>query len=609
MVFSWSNFGWAPSHWQEFALRCLLDLDIAAAPMRLRRRAAAFHRYCGKEKRRAIRKYLKGANIVGRTTILKRGAAHVAAWIAYLPKGQPPQVDELLLLGKYLDRLGRLVPSRLQQILPRVQAVVQDVGGDHSCDAVWHEARYQLQHSLERFRCCRGPRFAVWCPPSRSDRSQSICVAADGAAVADKGSSAQAMQTNSISVLPRASEQHLRLFRRMNEWVSMNAAEKLERLKALRDIGKVARKGLSETKLAEAIYSVAAGLSAPRRHAAQKGLEDTLTADGAPASSLFQKEAGVQHHVRVLLLDMLRAWQARQFDSHVIQCVLEYIQTKISKFEDNVGAVASAAAGTMWLSIKHAVEELLQRPEQHVSSERRNSAWPTERQLLDHDCEDNVQGLRRLERQSGTEGIAWHRLSMGWRVSWYDEGRRKWKVFSILKLLREGVDEGEAVQQALSEARAHHQELVRQDKLRPPKRIKTSSVRGVDFHKATRKWRAALRHPVTKKNVHGGYFATHEEAAAKAREMAGEFGKHPELVVPVKQLSELQHFQPLGPQKGVTWSRNEQCWNAQCYVGDKKRRARFRPRDLSDGEVAKAWKQAVAWRSEQRAACATLMPS
>ena len=63
--------------------------------------------------------------------------------------------------------------------------------------------------------------------------------------------------------------------------------------------------------------------------------------------------------------------------------------------------------------------------------------------------------------------------------------------------------------------------------------------------------------------------------------------------------SELPHFEPLGPQPGVAWVPGEKAWHARCYVGGKQKHMRFRPKDFSEKEVEKAWKQAVAWRKQQ----------
>ena len=215
-----------------------------------------------------------------------------------------------------------------------------------------------------------------------------------------------------------------------------------------------------------------------------------------------------------------------------------------------------------------------------------------------------------LERQSGIQNISWHRLQMCWQVRWREAGKirqRLQRQFPIAQFLQQGLDEDAAVEAALREAKAAREELVRQGKLgapKPPnpKLPKLTAVKGVYFCKSTQQWRAKLLDSATKKLVHGGYFATREEAEAKARELAAELGRtdvQQKEAKPLRRLSELRRFEPLEPQPGVKWSLGEQCWHAQCHVGDKNRNMRFRPKDFSDEEVQRTWNEAVAWRRQR----------
>ena len=216
--------------------------------------------------------------------------------------------------------------------------------------------------------------------------------------------------------------------------------------------------------------------------------------------------------------------------------------------------------------------------------------------------------FRGLERQSGVPGISWNRQMACWRVSVQEAGKQKRIQFFIAPFLKKGLSEDEAVEAALREAKAHREELVRKGVLQPPKtkavnpeQGKPSTVRGAYFDKDAQKWRVKLVDPTTKKRHQTCFFATQEEAESKARELAKELGiKEVEgKVIPVKHLSELKHFEPLGPQPGVWWSLGEQCWHARCTVAGKHRHLRCRPKDFSEKEVEKAWKQAVAWRKQQ----------
>ena len=77
-------------------------------------------------------------------------------------------------------------------------------------------------------------------------------------------------------------------------------------------------------------------------------------------------------------------------------------------------------------------------------------------------------------------------------------------------------------------------------------------------------------HPSTKKNLHGGCFKVKEEAEARARELAKELGLQEE-VVPVKPLSEIPHFEPLGLEKGIKWVPSEQAWRVRYICSGKEK--------------------------------------
>ena len=298
-----------------------------------------------------------------------------------------------------------------------------------------------------------------------------------------------------------------------------------------------------------------------------------------------------QKRVRQLLLDALHLWRVKQYDCTAIAHVLDFVQGKIEKFEDNVGDIEGAAAGAIWSSIKQAVNDMLHSAEENAQSAER--AFPAAKA---------VGPRNRLERQSGIQGISW--LRFGWSVSWRD-GKLKRIFFSVSKFVKQGLSEEAAVTAALEEAKTFREELVHQGKLQPSKPSKSfsSSVRGVWFSNWHQKWRVLFPDPAGKgQRISGGYFGTKEQAEAKAREMARQFGVPAETeVVPARKLSDLPYFEPLGAQKGVRWNLGEQCWHATflCRTSKKTKNMRFRPKDLSQHEVAKMWKQAVAWRQQQ----------
>ena len=560
--------------------------------MRLRRHAAAFYGYRPKQRRRQIRKYNRGASSSARTSLRKRAAAHVAGWIAYHPKGHIPGADQLLLLARYLDSLGRLIPLRLQEVLPKTQVVILAVPR-HRVNEHWQRALLKLQQSLQRFRRCRWP--AELAAASRANPgvkfgvAQPSCIVKAVAALATPPGEVQNAKARNTA------PQHLRLFRRMNQWGLLDGKQRLEHISELEAAAKQARDSQDQAELTEVVCKAAAALSAPRRQVMQQHDEEThcLGEAGGGPESMVDKD--VQQRVRRLLLDVLCCWQSLHFDSHTIQEVLEYIQTKLQKFEDNVGELKSAAAGGVWSSIKQAVEDLLYRTDGHHCVRSCSSVARlcipkanSEVTVLDEgsDVQDYIRkqvpsggrGFRRLERQSGIPGISWKRSSSCWVLDVRRAGvKRKAICFPLSHLLRQGMTEEDAVQATLKEAKTRREELVRQGMLKPAK-PRSSSVMGVTYHKTKRKWQVQFKLPGMNKHAFLGVYTTQAEAEAKAIEMAKKLDKREE-VVPVPKVSDLPYFEPLGPQKGVKWNRGEQCWHAQHYVRGKNRNMRFQPKD------------------------------
>ena len=543
---------------------------------------------------------------MGKTALKKRAAAHVASWIAYLPEDHALEVDELLiLLEKYLGKLGRLVPCRLWEILPQVQAVVQRLKADQMSEARVQQAGCQLQRRLQRFRCCQEMEKSVvqsW--QGCSERRATSCPKVVDASLVER----------STQHAPNQNRQRHQLFRGINEWGLFDAAERLARLKRLEEAATRIRQSCNQTELAETICLVAAALSAPRQHPLPRD-QDEVQGFVKPQPDGPNPEKDVQRRIRALLLDVLAAWRTHQFESSSILCVLEYVQTKITKFEDSLGEISNAAAGTVWLSIKQTVEDLFQQNHGWQPSHSQSCfSRASEKQLDDanasverggHDQTAEtrrgvLRGFRRLDRQSGIPGISWNRSKLCWVLELRNAGRRTTANFYIVRLLKQGVDEDKAVDTALQKAKEQREEWIRQGKLQL-KRNSTdrfSSVPGVFYDKEKQKWRARLSDPATKKKQDGGYFMVQAEAEAKAQEMAQMFDKQEE-VVQVLKVSELPRFEPLGPQKGVRWSLGEQCWHAKCPVNGKTKNMRFRVKDFSDEEVKAAWEEAVAWRKTQ----------
>eukprot|EP00439_Symbiodinium_sp_Y106_P023210 s6180_g2.t2 len=531
---------------------------------------------------------------------MRKHAAHVAAWIAYGPPGRIPDIDELQLLQKFIDKLGAgMLPARLREVLPDVQTVLRRIPVGEASEA-WQGTEQQLRLSFQKFRCCRQPankaavRPAGQAGPAADPFLPDGALAVEGVLPEENKIFVEEDDQGSAGTL----SQHLQLFRKINEWCFLDSAQRTQRLQQAEEAAK--HRNASAAELVEVVHVAAAALSAPRRQATGKeeaeweGSDGSLVVVAVESRCLHSsQQVDVQRRARLLLLQALCSWRRKRFDCHNIEDVLQYVQAKIDKFERNVGQIQIAAAGNVWLSIKSAVDELLQQGQ--GGTEEANIPSHASRTTADT-------AMRRLERQSGIQHISWQRLTLGWQVSWHDGMKRNRTLFSICKFLKLGLGEEDAVKKALDEAKALREELVRQGKLQPAKPItvKASAVRGV--HKKGKAWQVRLTNPITKKLFYKA-FATMEDAEAKARKIAKKFGLQAESeVVPVKKLSELRRFEPLSPQKGVKWDFNEQCWHARFTVGVQLKHFRARPKTFSNEEVENAWNQAASWRRQQEKA-------
>ena len=538
-----------------------------------------------------ITKYSRKLDLFDRAAVRKY-AAHVAAWIAYGPHGHIPSFDELQLFRRFLDKLGGgLLPLRLQQVLPFVQAVLTAIPKDEANPA-WKKVEQQLQHRLRNFRCCRHSDVDVdACPAMKLDIARDLS-AVNPDAARDDVESRLAEVRFAAPCADRASGSEclgeLQLFRAMNKWGLLDSSQKLECLEHAEQTFRCLRKNMNEERLAEVITLAAAALSPLRGHGTQ------VETEGSTEQRALQQpdshQADLQRRVRLLLLAALRAWRANQFDARVIEHILEYVQVKLEKFE-SMGKIHSPTAGAVWVSIQDAVKEIrrVEGTMQVVQSTSRARRAASDTRM------------RQLERQSGVQNIGWNSSNMNWQLSVQEAGKQKRIYFPIASLLKQGLGEEAAIDAALQNAKAKREELVQKGKLPPAKPViaKSSLVRGVWFDKARQKWAVHFTDPTTKKKIHFGRFETKQEAEAKARKMARKFGLQAETeLVPATKVSELPRFEPLEPQKGVHWLLSKQCWRAARSVGGKRTHRNFRPKDVSEQEVAKAWKEAVAWRQQ-----------
>eukprot|EP00439_Symbiodinium_sp_Y106_P084302 s177_g25.t1 len=494
---------------------------------RLRRHACIYHQH--KHKLAVIGKYSQKADCFDQTD-LRRHAAHVASWITYGESGRIPAMDEIKLLKKFFDKIdGGRLPHRLRDVLSDMQSMLQSL--PKPAHEAWNKAERQLQKSLRKLHR-RG----------HEPVGDAVVVAAhdDFAKAERKADQDDCVQVTEAddSASPGTSaiaDQHLRLFRKRNEWSFLDDSQKLERLRQAEQAARCPRSSLSQAELTEIINTAAACLAAPHR---QAKTPDDDVADSEEVGTASESEVSItalqslQKRVRSLLLLALRVWRLNQFDCHTIQHVLDFLQEKIKKFEDNVGQIQEAAAGKAWIKIKQAVDVLMPGATAPSSSEVQSAEAQVQ---VARDHKPYKAGVR-LERQSGIQNISWSVVGAAWECREYSRKGTGWKAktrtFKISKFLEQGLDNEAAVEGALQEAKAYREELVRQGKLKPPKpRPPRSTVRGVTFDISKKKWLVRLYHPVKKKHVHIGVFRAKEEAEAKARDTAKQFGIRSEYEV------------------------------------------------------------------------------
>ena len=151
----------------------------------------------------------------------------------------------------------------------------------------------------------------------------------------------------------------------------------------------------------------------------------------------------------MLLLRALRSWQEGEFQCCAIKHILEFIQSKITTFEDNVCEVEHAAAGSTWCSIKSLLCELLQ------GQSKSSQTSTTGRKVAVAKTTDTA--TRRQGRQPGRQGISWDQKSLRWRLSFQASGKRQKISFSTNKFLQQGLTDNEALQASWQEAKAYRE--------------------------------------------------------------------------------------------------------------------------------------------------------
>eukprot|EP00439_Symbiodinium_sp_Y106_P051623 s3601_g6.t2 len=496
------------------------DISGPGPPMasidRLRIHARLYHRR-KTDKPAAISTYWEKADYADQSD-LRRLAAPVASWIAYGPPGRIPTVEELQLVTKFMNKMdGGPLPPRLRDVLCEMKHRLLSL--PTSADEAWKGAEKNLRKTFRELRRACNETVAEEAVVAADDKADAKLRAEQDVALqvretADSGSPCASVQ----------SDQHLMLFRKMNEWGFLDNAQKLERLQQAEEASKHSRRSLSQEELADVLSTAAACLAAPRRHARLQdanGLHEVRT-----ASESQDPTVDLQKRIRSLLLHALRVWQMNQFDCQAIEHVLDFVQQKISKFENKVGEIQGAAAGKAWLKIKQIVDELLVQEEAPSKTHAKGTT------------KGHNKVKTRLERQSGIQNISWVVGKAGWKC---ERCKRRgadgvckglWRLFPIAKFLEDGLGEEAAVEAALQEAKAYREELVCEGKLKPPKpRPPRSTVRGVTFDVSKQKWRVQTYDAVNQRIVHCGRFDAKEEAEVKARELFRQLGIRPEYEV------------------------------------------------------------------------------
>ena len=212
-----------------------------------------------------------------------------------------------------------------------------------------------------------------------------------------------------------------------------------------------------------------------------------------------------------------------------------------------------------------------------------------------------------LAKQSGVPNITWSTDAWAWKVQWeVDSKGKKTKrslTFAVKKFMSPGQAEAEADAAALEAAKAFRTELVEKGILRDS-RLKdpnfTSEVPGVRWDKKAEKWRVYIGK--SNKVIYGGCFTEKAAAEAKALELREKHGLQLQ-VKPVPTLANryagLPVFHPKVPYPGVTWDLQIQKWHATCHVGGVRRNFRVRPKDHSEADLERSFKEAVAWKKKQ----------
>jgi len=230
--------------------------------------------------------------------------------------------------------------------------------------------------------------------------------------------------------------------------------------------------------------------------------------------------------------------------------------------------------------------------------------------LLEVEQKPATFGRYKLAKQSGVPNIGWNCAGLAWKVQFPKVDSKGEFIsltsrgFAVTKFMVQGRSEAEADAAALEAAKTFHAELVEKGILREP-RLKdpefTSEVLGVSWGKKEKRWKVDVFLNKSKR-IYGGCFTKKAAAEAKALELREKHGLQLQ-VKPVATLANryagLPVFHPKVPYPGVTWDLQNQKWHARCCVGGAWRHFRVKPKDHSEAELDRSFKEAVAWKKKQ----------
>jgi len=208
-------------------------------------------------------------------------------------------------------------------------------------------------------------------------------------------------------------------------------------------------------------------------------------------------------------------------------------------------------------------------------------------------------------KRSGVKGVRWKKKLNGWQVSWRKDGQRKQKLFAVHRYEEQqlGGSYEEADAQALRDAVAFREGLVRQGVVEEARAERQSGCPGVSWHRTSKRWMVRMK--ISGKDKTFGYFHpkddTPEEverarlaAVERRREVEAE---HREVVVREDVQACNVEMQESGV-PGITWRRFSHCWQAHILMLGKNVAKRFTPKDLSPEAIETALLLAIQWRRD-----------